>query len=96
MTDFISDYMSQALVLAFSDTSEEKLEKLATTIFTEKMNALSDKSYQKDATLTLTKEDNVWKVDDISKNDEFINALSGNLISAMEQLEEAFSEDKDE
>lgn len=92
VTEFISEYMTQALALAFSDASEEKMEKLAETLFVEKINGLSEKSYTGTTSLTLNKTDEGWKVAEIPEDSDFYNVLFGNMIESMKNLEEAYSD----
>lgn len=91
VTEAMTDYIGQAFALAFSDPSDEQLEKLFETVFTPKIEALSEKSYSQTVTIGLTSIDGVWKVDGIEEDSDFINALSGNLIKSMENLEEVYS-----
>ncbi len=95
MTEFISDYMTQALTLAFSDASEEKIEKLGETLFNEKINALSEKSFSETVTIKLNKTEEGWKVAEIPENSDFYNAITGNLIKSLENLEDIYSSDEE-
>ncbi len=69
-TAFFSDYMSQALILAFSDASEEELDSLATTILSGKLADLTEQKYEKTATLSLSMKDDKWVVDEIETGDD--------------------------
>ena len=90
-TAFFSDYISQAFVLAFSDVSEEELDSLATTLLSGKLADLTEKTYEKTVTISLTKIDDRWMVDKIQDGDDIIDALTGGLVSAFSNMEEAFS-----
>ena len=90
-TAFFSDYISQAFMLAFSDASEEDLDALATTILAGKLADLSEKTYEKTATLSLSMKDDKWVVDNIEVSDEFLDAITGGLVTSMKTMTDAFS-----
>ena len=90
-TAFFSDYISQAFMLAFSDASEEDLDDLATTILSGKLADLSEKTYEKTATLSLSMKDDKWVVDNIEDSDEFLDAITGGLVTSMKTMTDAFS-----
>lgn len=93
-SSFMTEYFAQALTLAFSDASEEKIEKIGETIFQTKMNELTEKTYSETVPLELVKKDDGWKVCTIDENSDFLNAICGNMIKTMEQLEDAYSFDE--
>jgi len=90
-TAFFSDYISQAFVLAFSNASEEDLDALATTILSGKLADLSEKSYEKTATLSLIMKDDKWIVDNIDESVDFLDAITGGLVTSMQTMSDAFS-----
>ena len=90
-TAFFSDYLSQAFILAFSDASEEDLDTLATTILTGKLADLTEKSYEKTATINLTNKDGKWVVDMLDTNDDFLDAVTGGLLTSFGSMEDMFS-----
>ena len=90
-TAFFSDYISQAFMLAFSDASEEDLDALATTILSGKIADLSEKTYEKTATISLSMKDDKWVVDNIEDSDEFLDAITGGLVTSMKTMTDAFS-----
>lgn len=90
-TSFFGDYISQAFILAFSDASEEELDSLATTILSGKLADLTEKTYEKTVTLSLTQVDGKWMVDEIQDGDDVIDALTGGLVTAFSNMENAFS-----
>lgn len=93
-TAFMTDYFTQAFALAFSDASDEQMEELANTIFETKMNELKDKDYSETVTLNLVNKDDGWKIVKIKNGGDFYNAISGGLVKAFENLEDAFSFDE--
>ncbi len=88
---FMADYFTQALTLAFSGASDEDIENLANTTFESKMGELKEKTYSETVTLDLVNKDDVWKVAEIDDDSEFLNALTGNMIKTLDQLEETYS-----
>ena len=90
-TAFFSDYISQAFMLAFSDVSEEELDSLATTILSGKLADLTEKTYEKTVTISLTKVDDKWMVDKIQDGDDIIDAITGGLVTSFSNMENAFS-----
>ena len=90
-TAFFGDYISQAFMLAFSDVSDEELDSLDTTILSGKLADLTEKTYEKTVTLSLTKVDGKWMVDKIQDGDDIIDALTGGLVTAFSNMENAFS-----
>ena len=90
----MTDYFTQAFALAFSDASDEQMEELANTIFETKMNELKDKDYSETVTLNLVNKDDGWKIVKIKNGGDFYNAISGGLVKAFENLEDAFSFDE--
>ena len=95
-SSFMSEYFAQALTLAFSDTSDEKIEKIGETIFRTKMNELTEKTYSETVTLDLVKKADNWKVCTIDEDSDFLNAICGNMIKTLEQLEDAYSFDEEQ
>ena len=90
-TAFFSDYMSQALILAFSDASEEELDSVATTILSGKLADLTEKKFEKTATLSLSMKDDKWMVDEIETGGDLIDGLTGGLVTAFANMEDALS-----
>ena len=93
-TAFMADYFTQAITMAFEGASDEEIEKLANTTFESKMSELKEKTYSETVTLNLVNKDDVWKVAEIDDDDEFWNALTGNMIKTLDQLEETYSFDE--
>ena len=92
MKDFMTDYFSKALEMAFSDPSDKEMEKLANSLFKEKLDALKEKTYTKTATLTMTQKDGVWKIDKIEEDSDFADALLGGMLSSIKDLDGLFSD----
>lgn len=94
VSSFMSEYFAQALTLAFSDASDEKIEEIGETIFKTKMDELTEKTYSETVTLDLVNTDDGWKVCTIDDDSDFLNAICGNMIKTMNQLEETYSFDE--
>lgn len=83
-SNFYEEYMGQALDKYSGKSSrmkEEDLEKMAAQILQEQMDKAAEKNYEGKASLSLTKEDGRWVVDEISEdNPDFLNAISGGMM----------------
>lgn len=92
MTNAMSAYLEEALVLAFSGASDEQLENIMNDAFKKEIDALKDKSCKTKATINLVQKDGKWKVSSIDDESEIMNALSGNLVNAIKEINESFEE----
>lgn len=90
-TSFFTDYISQAFVLAFSDPSEEALDELAAQLLTEKLEGLTDKSYEITTTINLTNVEGKWMVDEFDVFDEVMDAITGGLYSSFNGMDDILS-----
>ena len=88
---FFEDYISEAFVLAFSDVTEEELDTLASTILSKKLDELAEKDYEKSATLTMSKVDGKWMVNELETGDEIVDGLTGGLMTAFTDMTNALS-----
>lgn len=95
-TEFLTEYMTQAFALAFSDASDDQLNKLAEGIFLKKIGGLKEKNCRLTAKLPMTRIDGIWKIGGIGENSEFLNAITGNMVTAMEDMEEIYSNFEEE
>ena len=92
----ISDYISQAFELAFSDTSEEDMNSLTATILSGKLADLKEKSYTKTTTLSLSKKDDKWIVDKLDTGSDAVDALTGGLVTSLNNLEDTLPSEDEE
>ena len=53
---------------------------------------VTEKTYEKTATLSLIKKDDKWLVDSVEGNKDVLNALSGGLVDAVSNMATAFGE----
>lgn len=88
--DFLTEYISQAFGLAMAGADEEKLNELAIKIFTEKVEALSEKDYSETAGLALEKTEAGWIVSDIDDASDILNVLTGGMVKTMNETLENF------
>ena len=91
-TSFFSDYLPQMFVLALGNASEEEIDALGETMLSEKLSELSEKTYEKTAALELTMKDGNWIVDELEDEGDFIDTVSGGLVTSLNKISDAFSE----
>lgn len=60
--------------------------------FEEEFGALTDKEYTAKATINLVQKNGEWKVEEIDSEGEVMNALTGNLVNAIKEINESFEE----
>lgn len=92
MTSTMVKYIEEALPLVFSGASEEELEKIMNDIFEEELSELTDKTYSAKATINLVQQDGQWKVSEIDDEGELMNALSGDLVNAIKEVNDSFED----
>ncbi len=79
-----SSYLGGAVAMAASGASSDEITDGFYRQLSSDLDNLSDKTRTETTTITLTKTDGQWKVDTLSE--EAIDAVSGGLYSAVEQL----------
>ena len=92
ISSWMSEYISQAFALAFSGASDEQLETLAESIFTTKLEATTEKNFEKTVTVTLTEVDGIWIIDDFDEDGDFMNAITGGTVDAVNNINEIYGE----
>ena len=90
MDEFMEQYITQALQMAFSGASDEDIEELANTLFAEQIEK-AEKYYSGTAVIDLTKDDDGWKVDGLDDTGEFMNILLGGLIDSLDNISESLN-----
>ena len=88
-TSAFAEYISQAFSLALGGASQEMLENLIYQIWSEKIAEEVEKGklYSNTITLELKKENNDWVISD-PKDEELVNAITGDLVNILNSLSE--------
>ncbi len=81
-----TDYIKTDLEMTFDGASDDEITKEAEDKLLSLINSAS-RDYYKTVVISLSKTDNTWKIDKISENKELLDALSGNIISAIEEYQ---------
>lgn len=81
----VLDYIKTDLEMTFDGSTSDDIIKQAEEVIVKDIES-SEKTFVRDVTITLTKENNTWKLDKISDNTALTNALSGNIINTIDQL----------
>lgn len=81
----VLDYIKTDLEMTFDGSTSDDIIKQAEEVIVKDIES-SEKTFVSDVTITLTKENNTWKLDKISDNTALINVLSGNIINTIDQL----------
>ncbi len=82
--DTLSEYMQQALALAFSGADEAAFETLFEDIFNEKYNAAEITMTDASVEFECENTDNGWKITNVSN--DVVNVLTANMLSGLEEL----------
>lgn len=90
-SEYFSEYLSQSLDMVMDDVSSDELSQLSANILSEKLTGLTEKTYEGSCTLTLTKTDDKWVVDEIAPASDTIDVLSGGLVTAINNMDDAFA-----
>lgn len=81
----VLDYIKTDLEMTFDGATSDDVIKQAEEVIVKDIES-SEKTFVSDVTITLTKENDTWKIDKISDNPTLLNALSGNIIDTINQL----------
>lgn len=92
VTAWMSEYFTQAITLAFSGASDEQLEALAESIFVSKLDAVTEKNFEKTVTVTLSEVDGVWIIDEFEEDGDFYDAITGGTVEAVENINSIYGE----
>lgn len=91
----MGNYIAQAFGLALAGASDEELEEKALEAFTTAIDEMStEKSYEKKLKVNLTHGDDGWKVEDLDNNKHFLNAVTGGLVGAINDMDNWFQDEK--
>lgn len=83
----LSEYMQKSLALVFAGSSESEIQAIAESVFKEEFDKLTEKKFTKTITIPLTQKDGKWIIDDLSSDENFFDAISGNLYSTVKSLD---------
>lgn len=83
----VLEYIKTDLEMTFDGAKSEDIIKQAEEVIVKDIES-SEKTFSTDVTIPLTKDNDTWKLDKISDNTAFLNALSGNIIDTINQLSE--------
>lgn len=90
------NYMSEALTTAFSyalsDASDDEINQAMNDSLSTILNGLTEMDKVQTATLSLTKGDDGWIIDDFTDNSEFLDAITGGAYSTVERMGNSFSD----
>ena len=85
--NIILDYLKTDLEMTFDGAKDEEItQKAEETILKDISN--SEKDFRRTITIHLTKADDAWKLTKLSENKELLNALSGNIMEAIEEIDQ--------
>ena len=89
----ISDYFTKAIGMAFSGASEEETEQVLVDLFSGRLAEMKEgeRDFEATATISLSKVDGEWKVDEIDDESDFLDCLTGGIISAVTDISDSFN-----
>lgn len=90
--DFVGDYMREAFSLGMTGASDDVVEKKGVEILSNKLGSMK-KDYSQTVTLRLTLKDDAWVVDELKKDSDFYDALTGGAVKVGKEMNSALSED---
>lgn len=86
LENVINETMAKLVLQAFSSPSEEEIQEMILEIVRDEISGLK-KEYEKTVTVTLTKEGDVWTPEKLTGESPLLDALSGGLISTIEDYD---------
>lgn len=89
LTSFMSEYVTQAMALAFSNASDEQIVSLGETLLKSKIDTM-EKNYTDTVSVSLTQKDGTWIIDEFEEDGDFYNAFLGGAVDAVNDLEKAY------
>lgn len=88
---FMTDYIARAMQLAFSGGTEEQIQALASEVMLEKLNAATlNKDHIVEVKMNYNADEKKWYIEGGDTNKEFLDALTGGMISTLEQWQANF------
>ena len=96
--NFYTEFMNRALEQYSGNSNnvpKEEYTKMAYEVLQEEIDKATEKNYEGDATLSLTKTDGKWIVDKIDENnEEFLNVITGGLMDVLNDIVNTMSVDE--
>lgn len=97
--NFYTEFMNRAMEQYSdnsNDVSKEEYTKMAYEVLQEEIDKATEKNYEGDATLSLTKTDGKWVVDKIDENNkEFLNVITGGLMDVLNDIVNTLDSEED-
>lgn len=90
VNDFLPDFIIESSNLKLKGSTGD-IGTVAVSLFQEQIDKLTEKDFEQETELALTKTDGVWKVDELDQDSEFLNVLTGGLVKAITDLAESYS-----
>lgn len=89
----IGDYFTKAIGMAFSGASEDEMEQVLVDLFSGKLAEMKEgeHDFEATATISLSKVDGEWKIDEIDDESDFFDCLTGGIISAVTDISDSFN-----
>lgn len=81
----VLEYIKTDIEMTFDGSKSDDIIKEADSTLSKDIDE-SKKDFSSEVTISLTKDNDKWKVDKISENKDLLNALSGNIINTIEKL----------
>ena len=88
MGQYLERAMSELMAAAFDGASQEEIDAMGKKILEEKLDKLTEKSYETTVPMKLKKVEGEWKVVEIEGDSEFMNAMLGGLVDVVKAFEE--------
>ena len=89
----IGDYCTKAIGMAFSGASEEETEQVLVDLFSGRLAEMKEgeRDFEATATISLSKVDGEWKIDEIDDESDFLDCLTGGINSAVTDISDSFN-----
>ena len=89
----IGDYFTKAIGMAFSGASEEETEQVLVDLFSGRLAEMKEgeRDFEATATISLSKVDGEWKIDEIDDESDFLDCLTGGINSAVTDISDSFN-----
>lgn len=84
-TNIITDYLKTDLEMTFDGAKNDEIIKKAEETILDDISK-SQKTFRRTVVISLAKQDDIWKLNKISENQELLNCLSGNIINTIKNI----------